>query len=156
MILFFQSCASQSKAQNLNSLEGQEWVFERIMNKGGFGGGKRWRFFSENRFEYTTWYSGGAYWTHRYQGTYKYDNKEKKVFLKFNSNQNSMQDKLVQKMAVQLDISQNDTIPIITNFWEKTSDSSLVSEQEKVFKPLLFQKMKFKVKKNVDYKSTIK
>ncbi len=146
------SCVSPVKPEDSSSLEGQEWTYGREIAP-SIGAGKIWKFFSKNRFEYTEWYSGGAYWTRHYQGSYKYDSKEKKVFLMFDSNQNLAQDNLAPKMAVQLHISKNDTIPIISNSWKYSSDSSLVNEQEKVFSYQRYQKVKFGIKKTTDTKS---
>lgn len=146
------SCVSPVKSESFSSLEGQEWTYGREIAP-SIGGGKIWKFFPENRFEYTEWYSGGAYWTRHYQGSYKYDKMEKKVFLLFDSNQNLAQDNLTPKMAVQLHISKNDTMPIISNSWKYSSDSSLANEQEKVFSNLKFQKVKFKIKKTIDTES---
>lgn len=144
MTLIFQSCFSPANAQDSASLEGQEWILES-MNDGGFGTGKTWLFSSGNRFEHTSWYSGGAYWTHQYKGTYRYDEKEKIIFLEFNANQKLENDHLSPKMMLQLDTSKKDSLPVMTASWDKKAKEK--KENLAILNPHFSPSIKFSIRK---------
>lgn len=146
MAILTQSCVSSAKAQTFTSLEGQEWVFDCEIVAGNKAG-LIWKFFADNRFEYKIWYSGGAYSTRKYEGSYKYDDNEKKVFLSFDSNQNLKVDQLTPKMAVRLNISKKDTIPIITKSWDKDAEEyPKIGDKSESVKSL-FANQKFSIRK---------
>jgi hypothetical protein len=62
-------------------LDAEEWSWTKG-NKAA-SRGTTWQFFKDQTFKAVDWYSGGAYWTYKYKGTYHYDMATKTVYLRY-------------------------------------------------------------------------
>lgn len=67
---------------NKYALAGQRWI-NQIQVGPGIESGNMWTFLAHNRFTEKEWYSGGAYFTRHYAGTYYYDDQNKTVFIQY-------------------------------------------------------------------------
>lgn len=121
LIILLTACATKNRSGNTDSLEGQQWTLGRRDSITGIGGGNSWRFLADQRFAATNWYSGGAYWTRNFSGSYLYDSKSQCVYLKYDKN-NAPTESTKQKL--QLIITETDTILVIKNGWRKSEGAS--------------------------------
>lgn len=121
LILLLAACTSKSGSGNSDSLEGQQWTWGRRDSNTGIGGGNSWRFLAGQRFTGTSWYSGGAYWTRNFSGSYFYDPKKQCVYLKYDKN-NAPTETTRQKL--QMVITETDTILMVKNGWGKSEGAS--------------------------------
>lgn len=121
LILLLAACTTKSRFGNSDSLEGQEWTWGRRDSNTGIGGGNSWRFLAGQRFTSTNWYSGGAYWTRNFSGSYFYDSKNQCVFLRYDKKNAPSGN---TKQQLQLIIKETDTILVVKNGWKKSEDAS--------------------------------
>nr|WP_199158861.1 hypothetical protein [Pedobacter sp. ASV2] len=130
--IIFLGAQAQEKQPDNFSLDNEEWVWT-AGNKAA-GSGTVWHFFKDNTFTATHWYSGGAYWTHKYQGTYHYDESKKTVYLQYKK------DKLLPVVTTNLCIQLVDDLtggyyPIFYNSWKKQNNKYVAFGVPQVKKP---------------------
>ncbi|WP_316802975.1 hypothetical protein [Pedobacter nototheniae] len=82
-IMFFGS-KNSIKQSDIHALNNEEWTW--VTGNKAAGSGTTWLFSKDNTFTATHWYSGGAYWRYKYEGTYYYDGATKTVYLKYKNN----------------------------------------------------------------------
>ena len=144
IIILLSSCTRPRPQKIISSLEGQKWSFAREITT-GVGSGDSWTFLPDNRFIGTNWYSGGAYWTHHFSGTYHYDAERKTVFLKYDKNKISHLKKSL-KQQLNLKISENDTILIVTDGWKNSREVLPNFDQKQLRSPnVTMEKYVFKI-----------
>lgn len=146
LILFLLSHCTITKTDKGNStLEGQIWTFGRELSGSGVGWGDSWTFLPNNKFIRKNWYSGGAYWTNNFSGSYFYDEKSKTAFLKYDRSRTKVLKKQPSKQQLYLTITENDTILTITDHWGKQKSASENTEAKTTFPNVINEKSKFKI-----------
>lgn len=129
-IILVSSC-TMTKSIN-SSLEGQRWIWSKELKNAGVSTGNSWIFLSNNRFSEKSWYSGGAYFTYNYTGTYYYNADNKTVFLRYDKEQTNPP-KFIRS-CIQLTVIDNATIPVFYNSWKKIK-GIYVSQQKAAPEP---------------------
>lgn len=121
LIMILIACDTKNISGNSDSLEGQQWTWGRRDSTTGIGGGDSWLFLAGQRFKGTNWYSGGAYWTRNFSGSYFYNSKNQCVFLRYDKKNAPAE---TTKQQLQLIITETDTILVVKNGWKKSEDAS--------------------------------
>lgn len=121
IFILLSSCTMTKIHKYTDSLEGQKWTWGERMVSGVAAWGNSWTFLPNNKFTATSWYSGGAYWTDNFSGTYYYDAESKTAFLKYDKNKNTAI-KEIHKQQLNIKIIEKDTTIIVTNSWKKAKE----------------------------------
>ncbi len=114
-------CMKQAPAQDLKgeTLENQQWCLVSNSRSSGIGAGTIWTFLPDHRFEAKDWYSGGAYWTNVFTGTYHYDPKTTTVYLTYKETKQKIK---MPKSCIRLIPNEHDTTtfrPVLYDQWKK-------------------------------------
>lgn len=111
---------TNAQQQSPAALDNEEWSFAQSMEGQGIGQGTTWQFFSNNTFNASHWYSGGAYWKHQYTGTYHYDATTTTIYLKYKKN--TKLPPVKKSLCIQVIYDKTDSIgfyPVFYDSWKK-------------------------------------
>lgn len=129
---------NNAQQQSLTALDNEEWTLTQSGKGQGIGSGSIWQFFSNYTFNATHWYSGGAYWTHQYTGTYYYDAVTATVFLKYKKN--TRLPPVRKNLCIQVIDAPTDSIgyyPVFYNGWAKQQGKHVPLGEPQILKQQL-------------------